>query len=104
MNSDLETTKVDYVIKNVCEQVYNVFPFVGIKCEPSWDESAHDIGVRWYYKGIGHAYKYTITDGIIDYITDLDAMVDSLVHKICDEIIESCNKDKEKEVTNANSN
>ena len=103
MNSDdLETIeKADYVIRNVCKQVYNVFPFVGIKCESSWDEKAYDIIARWYYKGDGHAFKYTISDDALGYFADLDYIVYSLVHRICDEIMRTCNNSDEEEVTNA---
>ena len=98
MNSDLETAKLDYVIKNVCKQVYNVFPFVGIKCEPSWDDSTHDIIARWYHKGNGHVFKYTITDELLyNIVKDLDYIVLSLTHQICNKIIESCNDTDEEE-------
>lgn len=100
MNSDLETTMLDCIIRKVAKQVYNVFPFVGIKCEPSWDKSSHDIIARWYHKGDGHAFKYTITDDFLGYIAnDLDYIVLSLTHQICNKIIESCN-DNVEEVTN----
>lgn len=100
MNSDLELTKIDYVIRKICKQVYNVFPFVGIKCESSWDEKAYDIVVRWYYKGEEHIFKYTISDDALGYFADLDYIVYSLVPRICNEIMKSCNDTDEEEVTN----
>lgn len=100
MNSELETTKLDYVIRNVCKQVYNVFPFASIRCEPSWDKRDYDICARWHYKGSEHGFKYTMTYDALDYFGDLDYIVYSLVHQIYDVIIKSCKEEDKEEVTN----
>ena len=100
MEDDLEPTKIDYVTRKVTKQVYNVFPFVGIKCEPnrSWNNNDYDIIARWYHNGDEHVFKYTITDDFLGYVAnDLDYIVLSLTHQICEKIMESCNEDKETE-------
>lgn len=88
----VKPTNVDYVIGNVCKQVYNIFPFVGIRYEEVWNRNVYDIRVRWYYKGIEFTFKYGINNDALDYVDDLDSVVNSIVLTICNRIMQRCNE------------